>query len=65
MFPVVAVPGYFLFVLIRSCILNDIMLIRDSKMNTMSLSGIFFCMDPWSFCLICTQTKIVPVSAHL
>lgn len=42
MFPVVAVPGYFLFVLIRSCILNDIMLIRDSKMNTMSLSGIFF-----------------------
>ena len=29
-----AVPGYFLFVLIRSRMLNEIMLIRDSKMHT-------------------------------
>lgn len=34
MFPVMTVPGYFLFVLIRSCMLNEIMLFRDSKMHT-------------------------------
>lgn len=33
-FPVMAVPGYFLFVLIRSCMLNEIMLIRDSRIHT-------------------------------
>lgn len=29
-----AVPGYFLFVLIRSCMLNEIILIRDSEKHT-------------------------------
>ena len=33
-FPVTAMPGYFLFVLIRSCMFNENMLIRDSKMYT-------------------------------
>lgn len=34
MFPVMTVPAYFLFVLIRSCMLNEIMLFKDSKMHT-------------------------------
>lgn len=34
MFPVMAMPGYFLLVLMRPCILKEIMLIRDSKTHT-------------------------------
>lgn len=52
MFPVMTVPGYFLFVLIRSCFLNEIMLFRDSKMIT-NLCLVLFWMihrvSKWNF----------------
>lgn len=58
-FPVMTVPGYFLFVLIRSCMLNEIMLFRDSKMHT-NLYLVLFRMihrvSPWF-----DPNEIVPI----
>lgn len=45
MFPVMAMPGYFLLVLMRPCIPKEIMLIRDAKTHT-SLS-LWYCFG-WS-----------------
>lgn len=62
MFPAVAVPGYFLFVLIRSCMLNKIMFIKGSK-SAHHVSFWHFSYDQWSFSLVCTHSRIVLVSA--
>lgn len=47
-FPVMTVPGYFLFVLIRSCMLNAIMLFRDSKMHTSLYLVLFWMIHSFS-----------------
>lgn len=55
-FPVMTVPGYFLFVLIWSCMLNEIMLFRLQNVCR-SLSGTVL-DDPQSFSLVCVQMKL-------